>query len=558
MTNREVAQVLVKIADILEIKDDNPFKIKAYRNAANAIFKLEENINDLHRLDRIGDIPGVGKAVKAKIEEMLEKGNCEYYVRLLDEVPEGVLQMLSIPGLGHKTVRAIFNHSRISNLEELLKAAQNHEIRQLPGLGSKTEYNIIKGMEILAQNAGKATLGLANPVAEEFKKYLLGCNGVSAACIVGSLRRGKPLVSDIDILVASEDFSAVYDHVSKYTGAIAVDRAQPDLISGKLTYNIDFEVIVTEPADFFPYLVWTTGGKAHRSVIFDNIDIRSLRGLESEAEVYKKLGYHFIPPELRENTGEIEAGKSGKLPLLIERQDIKGDLHVHSSWSDGGTKIEELREAAREMNYDYIAVTDHSKSLPISGGLNEDRLAAQAKVIEALNSQTRDFSILKGIEVDILKEGQLDFDDQILSALDVVIASIHSNFKLDKDKQTERIINAMQNENVNIIGHLTGRLLNRRKGYEIDLEPVLKAAQKNQVALEINSHPDRLDIDAEIAKQAKEYGVKIAINSDAHHKEDLKLIQYGITNARRGWLEPDDVINSWEKDRLLDFLHKKP
>ncbi|HNX29249.1 MAG TPA: DNA polymerase/3'-5' exonuclease PolX [Syntrophomonadaceae bacterium] len=557
MTNREVAQVLAKIADILEIKDDNPFKIRAYRNAANAIFKLEENINDLHRLDRIGDIPGVGKAVKAKIEEMLNNGSCEYYGRLLDEVPEGVLQMLFIPGLGHKTVRIIFYDLGIKNLEELLIAAKQHEIRKLPGLGSKTEYNIIKGMEMLAQSAGKATLGMAKPLAEELKKYLLSIEAVSHACIVGSLRRGKPLVSDIDILAAAEDFSAVYDHVSKYPGLVAVNRTQPDLISGKLTYNIDFEVIVVEPVDFFPYLVWTTGSKTHRKEIFKNVDIKNLRGLTSEEEVYKKLGYPYIPPELRENTGEIEAARAYTLPVLIECQDIKGDLHMHSSWSDGGTKIEDMREAAREMNYDYIAITDHSKSLPISGGLNEERLTAQAKVIDALNQQTDSFAILKGIEADILKDGQLDFDDKVLSELDIVVASIHSNFNLDKDKQTERIISAMKNENTNVIGHLTGRLLNRRKGYEINIEPILETARKNNVALEINSHPDRLDIDAEIARQAKDYGVKIAVNSDAHHKEDLKLIQYGIMNARRGWLETDDVINTWNKDRLMRFLHKK-
>ncbi len=557
MTNREVAQILLKIADLLEIKDDNPFKIRAYRNAANAVFRLEENINDLYRLNRVDHIPGVGKAVKAKIEEMLESGSCEYYHRLLNEVPEGVLQMLSIPGLGHKTVRIIYYSLGINNLDELQKAAKEQQIRKLPGLGSKTEYNIIKGMEILTQSAGKATLGLALPVAKQFKDYLLGIESVSHASIVGSLRRGKPLVSDIDILIASDDFSEVYNYVSKYPGIVSINRAQPDCISGKLAYNIDFEVIVVTLADFFPYLVWTTGSKAHRHEIFHNVDIKSLQGLSSEDQVYKKLGYSYIPAELRENTGEIAAVTANKLPLLIESQDLKGDLHIHSTWSDGGAKIEEMKTAAAELNYDYIAITDHSKSLPISGGLNEERLAAQAKVIDALNEQSEEVTILKGIEADILKDGQLDFNDNILAELDIVVTSIHSNFHLDKDKQTERIIKAMKNENANIMGHLTGRLLNRRPGYEINIEPILDAALKNKVALEINSHPDRLDIDAEIARQAKEYGVKIAINSDAHHIQDLSLVQYGITNARRGWLEPEDVINTWDKDKLTRFLFKK-
>lgn len=557
MTNREVAQILLKIADLLEVKDDNPFKIRAYRNAANTIYRLEENINDLYRLDQIGNIPGVGKAVKGKIEEMLKTGNCEYYQRLTNEVPEGVLQMLSIPGIGHKTVRVIYNHLGITELADLLRAAQQHEIRKLPGLGDKTEQNIIKGMEMLARNAGKATLGLARPAAEELKEYLLKVKAVSGASIVGSLRRGKPLVSDIDILAAAQDFAAVYNHVKNYPAAISVNRTQPGLISGRLTCHIDFEVILVEPASFYPYLVWTTGNKAHRGIIFDNTNIDSLQGLASEAGVYKKLGYSFIPPELRENFGEIEASMEGKLPVLIENRDIRGDLHMHSSWSDGGTEIQELREAARKLNYDYMAITDHSKALPISGGLNEERLSAQGKIIDALNLQTKDFTILKGIEVDILKDGQLDFDDQVLASLDIVIASIHSNFGLPRAKQTERMIRAIQNKQVNIIGHLTGRLLNRRPGYEIDLEPILDAARQNQVALEINSHPDRLDIDAGTARLAREYGVKIAINSDAHHREELKLMEYGVTNARRGWLEPDDVINTWDKDRLINYLRKK-
>ncbi|NLF46237.1 MAG: DNA polymerase/3'-5' exonuclease PolX [Syntrophomonadaceae bacterium] len=557
MTNREVAQILVRIADILGIKDENPFRIRAYRNAAEVIYRLEENINDLHRLDRIGDIPGIGKAIKASIKEMMDRGSCEYYDQLLNEVPEGVLQMLSIPGLGHKTVRVIYENLGIKSLEELLKAARANEIQKLPGLGAKTENNIIKGIEMLAQNAGQATLGIASPAAERLKNYLLEVDAVSAVSVVGSLRRGKPLVNDIDILVEARDFLAVYDHVNNYPGAISVNRIQPDLISGQLTYQIDFEIIMVEPEDFYPYLVWTTGGKEHREIIFENIDIKNLRGMNNEEQVYEKLGYQYIPPELRENTGEIEASRTGEMPFLIEKRHIKGDLHMHSPWSDGGTEIEELREAAREMKYDYIAITDHSKSLTISGGLNEERLSAQGLVIDALNRQCQDFTIFKGIEVDILKEGQLDFADEVLASLDIVVASIHSYFNLDREEQTERILRAIRNKYVNIIGHLTGRLLNRRPGYEVDIDRILMAAHKHQVALEINSHPDRLDIDAELARRAREYGVKIAINSDAHHKQDLELIKYGIINGRRGWLGPDDIINTWDKDRLLQFLNKK-
>lgn len=543
MTNREIARTLDRIADILQFKDENPFKIKAYRQAAHSIYHLDEDIHYLHDKGRLDEIPGVGKAIKAKLEELVEKGSLAYYDRLLQEVPAGLLEMLSIPGIGFKTIQLINQKLGVQNLQELLQAAEERKIRDLPGMGGKTEYAIIKGIEMLEKASDKNTLGYVLPLAEGLLAYLRECDSVIIASLAGSVRRGKPLVGDIDIVVASNDESEVRRKVSIYREVSRIIDSQCGHISGFLATIIPFEVIIVAPASYSSGLFWATGSKEHLARLIPDGNRQVTDGYISEQEIYRKFNLDYVQPELREDRGEIEAALEHRLPELIEQSDLKGDLHVHSNWSDGAHSILEMVNAARELNYSYLAVTDHSRSLPISGGLNIERLLAQGNEIDKLNKELRDFTVLKGTEVDVLKDGNLDYGDEILRDLDMVIASIHTNFKLDRDKQTGRIIKAIKNENVHIIGHLSGRLLNRRPPYELDFEQVLQEAAKNQIILEINSHPDRLDIDAELAKRAKEYGIKIAVNSDAHHKNDLKLVKYGILNARRGWLEKDDVVN---------------
>lgn len=554
MTNREIARTLERIADILIIKEDNYFKIRAYRKAAESIYNLDENLTVLYEKNKIGDIPGVGKAVKIKIEEMLEKGNSYYFERLLRDVPLGVLEMLSIPGLGHKTAKVIYESLGIDNIEDLLKAVEDRKIRELPGLGSKSEYNIKKGIELLKESYGKANLGVALPLAEDFLTYLQGCEGVIEACIVGSARRGKPQVNDIDLLVSVNDYKLVHDRIFAYKAINKVESFEKECISGRLTYNVSFEVILVNPEDYIHSLVWTTGSLEFRELLFSGYNREELKDLPNEASLFDKLEIQYIPPELRENRGEIELAKTFNLPKLIDETELKGDLHMHSEWSDGSCAISDMVVACKKMDYDYMAVTDHSRSLHISGGLSEERLKAQGEIIDVLNQELQDFTVLKGTEVDILKDGSLDFPDEILRDLDVVIASIHSNFKLDKVKQTERLLTVMKNEHVDIIGHLTGRLLNRRPGYELDMDKILTGAAQNNIIFEINSHPDRLDVDEEIARKAAEYGIKIAINSDAHHTNDLKNRKYGVLNARRGWLTADDVINTWDIDKLKQYL----
>lgn len=548
MTNREVAAVLDSIADILQIKDDNPFKVRAYRKAASAIYHLDADLNILHRQNKLGEIAGVGPGVKAIIQELLKTEECQYYNELLEEYPPGVLDMLNLPGIGHATVRTIYEHLGIYNLNDLLQAALDKKIRTLPGLGAKTEYNIKKGIEMLKSNAGKSTLGIALPMAELFREYLQSLDEVEMVSVTGSIRRWKSLVSDIDLLVATPDFEQTRRHVQHYRHVKSITLEEHDHLKGMLDYNLEFEVILVIPEDFYPRLVWTTGSKAHREVLSQTFGFNPDKhpAVKSEAEVYKNMDLPLIPPELRENTGEIEAALKNRLPVLVEVQDIKGDLHVHSDWSDGAHKIADMANHARKLGYSYIAITDHSKSLTISGGLNRERLHAQSRVIDELNTSFKGFKILKGLEVDILRDGSLDFEDDILKELDIVVASIHSHFKLDREEQTARIIRAIENKYVKIIGHLTGRLLNRRSGYEVDVDKILEAAAQNNVALEINSHPDRLDVDENTVRKACACGVKVAINSDAHDLNELANARYGVSVARRGWAQKCDVLNTMD------------
>jgi len=556
MTNQEVARVLRQIADILQIKDDNPFKVKAYRKAADAIYHFEEDINVLHQTGRIAEIPGVGRAVQEKVEELLQKGCLAYHERLLQEVPAGVLNMLRLPGLGPRTVRTIHEQLGIASLDELLRAAQEHRLRGLPGVGEKTELAIINGIEEQQQNRGRVTLGEALPLAENLLRFLLNASPVLDGSIVGSVRRGKPLVSDIDILLATRQPEKLLPLVNEYAGMRRLTTIEPGHIKGQLSGEIDFEIIMVDPEYYYFLLVRATGSKIHRDIIFNDQYPEHFLNARDEAEIYQRLGLCYIPPELRENRGEIEQARQGGLPRLLDLQDIKGDLHIHSKWSDGVESIVEMANSALALGYEYIAVTDHSKSLSISGGLNEERLLLQGKEIDALPADLP-LTIFKGIEVDIMKDGSLDLADEVLHSLDLVIASVHSYFKLDKLQQTERIIKAIQNPHVDIIGHLSGRLLNRRPGYELETIRIIEAAAQYKTALEINAHPDRLDIDEDTARLAREYGVKMAINSDAHHRVDLSLMRYGVMNARRGWLEPKDVVNTWSKDRLLNYLSSR-
>lgn len=554
MNNAQVAQTLENIADLLQIKEDNSFKVKAYRNAALSIYHLDEDINTIFDQDRLGQIPGVGKAVKLKVVEMLEKDQCTYWEELSREIPPTLLEMLAIPGIGHKTVKLVYERLGIGTVDQLYQAAVNKQLRNIPGLGAKSEDKIIKGIELLISMQDKMTLGFVLPIAQDLCHYLRALVCVAEVSPVGSVRRGKPLVSDLDVLVASRDEAQVRQQVQNYPRINSIKQEESGHIAGTMYNGLAFEVIIVSPEEYAEALFWTTGSKAHRSLVLGTNQRNILTGVVSEEEVYQRLDLDFIPPELRENRGEVEAARNGSLPRLLTPGDLKGDLHVHTSWSDGNNTLAEMAQAAQALDYEYLAITDHSRSLAISGGLSIERLLSQGEEIDRLNQSFDEFRLLKGIEVDILKDGSLDFPDDVLRKLDLVVASIHSSFNLDRESQTERMIHAIKNENVDIIGHLTGRMLKRRPGYLLDMEKILDACAKNHTALEINSSPDRLDIDEEIARQARDMGIKIAINSDAHHRNELPIVNYGILNARRGWVEKEDVLNTLDLQDLLERL----
>jgi len=569
MKNFEIAFIFTDIADMLEIKGENFFKVRAYRKAAHVIGNLPMDIQDFIKQASLEEIEGIGKALSGKIQEMLNTGTCRFYEDLKKEFPRGLVNMLRIPGLGAKKIKVIYDALHISSIDELEQAAKAHRLRVLPGMGVKTEQAILKGIKMLRGEAGKTLLSTGLAVAEEMVSWLKTMPEIEKTDIAGSLRRRKELIGDIDILVSSdrpEDVIQGFLRLPRVNEVLATGSTKASV---RLDLGMQADLRVVEPHSFYCALQYFTGSKEHntklRSIsqkmgfklneygIYEE-DSEKVFYPDSETELYDYLKMQYIIPELREDRGEIEAAMEGGLPKVLEREDIRGDLHVHTDWSDGVNSIEAVAAAAKAMGYEYIAITDHSKSLKIARGLDEGRLREQIAAIKKLNNEIEGIRILTGIEVDILSNEIMDFDDDILSKLDVVVASIHSGFKQDREKLTRRIIAACENPHVDIIAHPTGRMLGKRDPYDIDLDLVLKAAARTNTILEINSSPDRLDLDDTMAKRAKDMGVKIAINTDAHEKEGLKDMRFGVWNARRAWLEKDDVVNTMPLDMLIREL----
>lgn len=572
MKNFEISFIFSDIADMLEIKGENFFKVKAYRKAAHVISNLPADIEDIMKNIPLEEIEGIGKALSGKIQEIIKTGTCHYYEELKKEFPRGLVEMLRIPGLGAKKVRIIYDALNISTIDELEKAAKAHQIWTLPGMGVKTEQAILKGINMLKGETGKALLSTALSVAEGIVSMLKTMPEIDKIEIAGSLRRRKELIGDIDILASSSQPEQVIQGFLKLPGITKVLAQGTTKVSALLNIGMQVDLRVVEPRSFSCALLYFTGSKEH------NIKIRSISqkmGLKlneygiyeeksekaiypaSEKELYGFFNLPYIIPELREDRGEIEAAIEGKLPSSIDLKDIRGDLHVHSDWSDGVNSIETMVKEAKALGYEYIAITDHSKSLKIARGLDEKRLKDQIDFIRELNKKIDGIRILTGIEVDILSNEFLDFNDDILRELDVVIASIHSGFKQEREKLTRRIIAACENPHVDIIAHPTGRMIGRREPYDIDIDLILKTAAETNTILEINSSPDRLDLNDVLAKRAKEMGVKISIDTDAHEKEGLKDIRYGVWDARRAWLEKKDVVNALPLDKLLEELSAK-
>jgi len=573
MKNFQIASIFNQIADLLEIKEDNPFKIRAYRRAAQNLESLTENLEILAQEDRLQEIPGIGKDLSEKIKEFIVKGKISSFEELKKSIPEGVMQMLEIPGVGPKTAKMLYEEVGIKTIEELEKKARAHKLSGLPGLKDKTEENIIRGIELLKKGRERMLLGMALPLAESIIKELKRLPEVKRISYAGSLRRMKETIRDMDILITSTYPEKVMDYFVKLPQIKEV-LAKGETKSSILTQEgIQVDLRVVEPESFGSCLLYFTGSKQHnihlRTMaqkvglkiseygVFVEKTNKNLAKNKEEEDVYKILGLPYIPPELREDLGEIEAAAKGELPDLVELKDIKGDFHVHSNWSDGAYPLEEVAREGQRRGYEYLAITDHSQSLGIAHGLDEKRLLKQIDEIKKINQKMKNFRLLCGTEVDILKEGRLDLDRKVLEKLDIVVASLHTGFKQSREVLTSRVIKAMETGLVTIFAHPSGRLLGQREAYELDYDAIFKAAKQTNTLLEINAYPQRLDLTDINCRAAKNQGLRLAIGTDAHTLSQLDYMYLGVAVARRGWLEKKDILNTLSLKELLKKLNKR-
>ncbi|MGM0602385.1 MAG: DNA polymerase/3'-5' exonuclease PolX [Bacillota bacterium] len=575
LTNKEVSKLLSEFADLLAINGENQFKIRAYNNAARKIQSLEEDLSELIEKNSLEDIKGIGKGIAGTIKEIFENGFSQEMEELKRELPAGVLEMINIPNLGPKRAHQLYYELGLKSVSELREALENNKVRDLKGFGAKSEEKLLKGLENYKKYVDKIIISKA--VVEAHKlidslKSSVNKDIIKNIEICGSTRRRKELIGDIDILIAcaDEDKEVLSRKITELELTDEVIGAGDKKVSIITCDGLQADFRLVSSQEFPSALHYFTGSQAHnvrmRQIAKDhNLKLNEYGlfrdddtkvDIESEKDIFEHLGLQYIIPELREDSGEIEAAAENRLPVSIEVNDIQGDLHMHSRYSDGAFTIEEMAEAARERGYSYIAITDHSESLKVANGMSVERLKKQIQEIDELNAGLHGFRILKGIEVDIMPDGSLDFEDDVLSELDLVIASIHSSFAMTEEEMTARIIKAVKNPEVNILAHPRGRILGGREAYKVDMNQVIEAASEASTALEINSSPHRLDLDDKWARRAKEAGVLITINTDAHHYREFADIEYGTAVARRGWLEKDDVINTFSLDKLMKFLRE--
>jgi len=572
MKNAEIVALFSEIADYLEVKGENPFRVRAYRRAAQAIEGLAEDIAALAARDGLQELPGIGKDLAAKIREYLSTGAIQYLDGLRAEIPAGVIEMLGIHGVGPRTAKLLYDQVGVDSVEKLEALAQAHKLAGLPGIQAKTEENILKGIAVWRSGRERMPLGAALLLAEDILPRLRALPEVRQIEAAGSLRRMKETVKDIDILVTSASPARVMEVFVGLPNVTEILAHGETKSSVRLREGIQTDLRVVEPESFGAALQYFTGSKQH------NIRVRELaqrRGLKvseygvfeeqanrrvagkTEEEVYAAVGLPWIPPELREDGGEVEAALEGRLPPLVSLADIRGDLQMHSTWSDGAHPLAELVEGVRAKGYRYMALTDHSRAVTVAGGMTEERLLRMVEEVRALNGRLRGFRILAGCEVDILGDGSLDFPDEILRRLDIVLVSVHSRFKMPRGEMTARIVKAVSHPLVHILAHPTGRLIGERAAYEVDMEAVLAAARQAGTAVEINASPSRLDLNDHQARRAKDLGVPVVISTDAHAIGQLDFMRFGVSVARRAWLAPADVLNTKSEKELLAWLRKK-
>jgi DNA polymerase (family X) len=574
--NKAIAGILYETADLLEIDAADSFRIRSYRNAAQAIENLSDQIKDLiAEPKKVLAIPGIGKGMLGNLQELFDTGALSIQAELLKKYHPSMLQLLKIQGLGPKTIALIWSAYQVCDVDGVEKLAREGKIRELPRMGEKHEQKLLKAIEDYRRISGRFLIDAAEAETEKLTDYLAKLPGIDKITPAGSLRRGRETVGDLDILVTgpaccdeSERQRAV-QYIAQYPPLMSVIAQGDNKISFRVRSDMQVDVRLLPPESFGAAMQYFTGSKAHNVALrqralklgytlneYSLADLKTGTAVagKTEEEIYAKLNLDYVPPELRENLGEIDAAEKRTLPNLISLEDIQGDVHMHTVETDGRNTIEEMAEAAKARGYKYMAITDHSKNLAFANGLDDTRALAHIQRIREANEKTDGIRIFAGIEVDILADGDLDLSDQVLAQMDIVIASVHSVFNQEPAKMTERLLKAIANPNTSIIGHPTGRIQLRRDGYHFDMDAVLTAAAKHKVAMELNSYPDRLDLNDVHLRQAKQRGVKIVINTDSHHTSHLDKIRYGLLQARRAWLTKDDVLNTLPAERFAKAM----
>ncbi len=581
MENREVAKILRETAQLLEIDGAIIGRYRSYEKAAELLYNIHERVEDLAEDDKkLRELPGIGENMAEHIREILKTGDYSLRQKLLKKYPPTLLDVLQLQSLGPKKVAFLRSAFHIATVADVEKLAREEKLRDLPGFGEKSEQNILKACEFFKKSTGRFLLDRATDEAEKLSSYIRECDSVESVTAAGSLRRGRDTIGDVDLLVTMRpghdkqaDVDNVAEYILKYPGIDTHLARGENKVSVRLGSGLQVDVRLLDKKSFGAALLYFTGSKEHNVVLrgrandmgwtLNEYALTTLKGGrtvagKTEEEIYAKLKLAYIEPELRENTGEIDAAEKGALPTLLRLEDMRGDLQMHTTASDGRNSIEEMGEAARKLGYEYIALTDHSKAVTVANGMDEKRTLEQIKNIRAAQKRVEGIRLLAGIECDILKNGKLDLDDEVLAQLDVVVASIHSYMNLTRAEMTERLLAAIENPYTQIIAHPTGRLIMRREPYEYDMEKVLEAARRNGVVMECNAYPDRLDLNDVHLRMAKRRGVKIVISTDSHSTTHLPLMKYGVITARRGWIEKKDVINARPLAELLAALRPKP
>jgi DNA polymerase (family 10) len=576
MDNKAIANLLFETADLLEIDGQDSFRIRSYRNAAQAIENHPQRIVDLlPEPKKILEIPGIGKGMLNNLQELFRDKSLALHRELIEKYHPSMLELLKIQGLGPKTIALIWSAYKVSDVDGVEKLAREGKIRELPRMGEKHEQKLLKAIESYRRIGGRYQIDHAEVEAEKLSQYIATLPGVDKITPAGSLRRGRETVGDLDILVTGNccvddaQRAAAIQHIAKYPPLMEVIASGDNKISFRLRSGMQVDVRLLPPDSFGAAMQYFTGSKGHNVALRQRalkmgytLSEYSLAELETEKpvagkteeEIYAKLNMDYVPPEMRENLGEIDLAAAHALPQLITAADIQGDVHMHTVETDGKNTIEEMAEAAKARAYKYIAITDHSKNLAFANGLDDQRALAHIQRIHEASDRIDGITIFAGIEVDILGEGDLDLSNDVLAQMDVVIASVHSQFNQESEKMTDRLLKAIENPNTSILGHPTGRQLLRRDAYPFDMDVILKSAARHKVAMELNSYPERLDLNDIHLRQAKQHGVKIVINTDSHHTSHLAKIHYGILQARRAWLTKEDVLNTLPAEKFAKAI----